>query len=147
MINSNKAIQCIWNDELLTIFSASLLVPQLFPGDWLTAADLVESFHLALVEVIDKAHLHNFLKQKETYLEVQEYPNHSSLSSPIEPRGKVLIRFGEFWIQNDGRFSEGAALDDINAQKIKKCYKRNLTGQEMIEIGLELRISAPSDRK
>jgi len=93
------------------------------------------------------AHLHNFLKQKETYLEVQEYPNHSSLSSPIEPRGKVLIRFGEFWIQNDGRFSEGAALDDINAQKIKKCYKRNLTGQEMIEIGLELRISAPSDRK
>jgi len=52
-----------------------------------------------------------------------------------------------FCTNNDDPFSEGAALDDINTQKIKKCYKRNLTGQEMIEIGLELRILVASDQK
>jgi len=44
-------------------------------------------------------------------------------------------------------FLEGSALDDINAQKIKKWYKRNLTGREMIGIRLELQILAPNNPK
>jgi len=70
------------------------------------------------------------------------------IAAPSNPKIVVLIRFGEFCIQNYGRFSEGAAaLDDINVQKIKKWYQWNLTGQEMIGIRLELRILAPSNPK
>jgi len=42
------------------------------------------------------------------------------IAAPSNPKIAVLIRFGEFCIQNGGRFSEGAAaLNDITVQKIK----------------------------